>query len=371
MLASVRSAVLGYPAGLRVLIVRIGAMGDVLHAMPAVAGLRAALPDCFIGWAVEPVWLPLLQGEDGSMPLTDRVHAVPTKKWKRHPVSIKTAREIAALRREIRAERYDVCIDLQGSVKSAVVGWMSGAKRFVGPANPRETLARRFYGEAIAVREPNVIAQACELVGAAVGVPVAAVTVQLPKLHTTFAWCEPALGNALLPTSDQMPSEMGFPDKGGRLVLIVPTAGWGAKEWGGARFGQLAKMLMDEGFKVIVNAAGPDSLAAGEVARVSGAAIVPSTLSQLIELTRRASLVIGGDTGPVHLAAALGRPVVALFGPTDPARNGPAFPGSKVSVLRDPSSVTSHKRHAETEAGLQRIRVEEVLAAALAMLEHE
>jgi heptosyltransferase-1 len=91
----------------------------------------------------------------------------------------------------------------------------------------------------------------------------------------------------------------------------------------------------------------------------------------MIALTRRAALVIGGDTGPVHLAAALGRPTVALFGPTDPDRNGPAFVGARVTVLRDAASVTSHKRTTETEAGLARIRVEEVLAAALAMLEGE
>jgi heptosyltransferase-1 len=89
----------------------------------------------------------------------------------------------------------------------------------------------------------------------------------------------------------------------------------------------------------------------------------------MIALTRRAALLIGGDTGPVHLAAALGRPVVALFGPTDPERNGPNFVGARVTVLRDPASITSHKRSNETETGLQRIRVEEVLAAALAMLE--
>ncbi len=370
-LASQRSSSVEHPGGLRILIVRIGAMGDVLHAMPAVAGLRAALPDCYLGWAVEPVWMPLLLGDDGTMPMVDRVHTVPTKAWKRHPFSTKTVREIAALRREIRTEAYDVCIDLQGSMKSAVVGWMSGSKRFIGPANPRESLARTFYSQTVMVNEPNVIEQACELAGAAVGVPVAAAAVELPTSEGTMTWSGIALQRIGAPTSDVMPSEMGYKDGDGSVVLIVPTAGWGAKEWGTDRYGELAKALLDRGYRVLVNAAGVDSQVAAEIAAVSGAALVPSTIPQLIALTRRASLVIGGDTGPVHLAAALGRPVVALFGPTDPARNGPAFPGSKVTVLRDSSSVTSHKRHAATEAGLQRIRVEEVLAAALAMLEHE
>ena len=346
---ALRSASLGHEPGLRVLIVRVGAMGDVLHGMPAVAGLRAALPGAVIGWAIEPRWAPLLRSPAGEMPLIDRVHLVNTREWKKRAASIATTRAILALRRELRAERYDVCVDLQGSIRSAAIGWMAGAKRFVGPEEPRERQARWLYGERAPVAEANVIGQAAELVSAAVGAEMTPARVTLPVDAEAELWANRV---------------------GSGFVLLAPTAGWGAKEWGAARYGLLASGLLADGYRVLVNAApGSRSPVAEEVTRASGAEIVRSDLPQMIALTRRAGLVIGGDTGPVHLAAALGRPAVALFGPTDPTRNGPAFPGAKVEILRNPASVTSLKRGAQTEAGLEKVRVEEVLAAALAMLQ--
>ena len=130
------------PGQRRVLIVRIGAMGDVLHAMPAVAAMRRAHPEWFIGWAIEPVWSPLLVGADGAMPLVDCVHLVPTRDWKKGPLAKTTIADVRRLRRELRGERYDLCVDMQGSIRSAVVGRMAGAGTFAGPMEPREPPAR-------------------------------------------------------------------------------------------------------------------------------------------------------------------------------------------------------------------------------------
>jgi heptosyltransferase-1 len=343
---------------LRILIVRIGAMGDVLHGMPAVAGLRTALPGCRIGWAVEPRWAPLLVASTGEMPLVDRVHLVPTKEWKRHPLAAQTLRGIAELRREIRAEQYDVAIDLQGSIKSAVAGRLAAAKTFLGSNAPREQAARLLYTHRIRPTTVSVIQQASELIeaGARRWLEQAAVSrlepagVVLPVEPEAERWCDTVIERESLPP-----------------VFLVPQAGWGAKEWGAANYAELAKRLMSAGFRILINQ--PPGMRLPEALKpVEGAIAVESTLPQMIALARRASLVIGGDTGPVHLAAALGTPVVALFGPTDPARNGPHFPGARVRVLRDPSSVTDHRRHPDTEAGLKRIRVEEVLDAALNLL---
>ncbi len=343
---------------LRVLIVRIGAMGDVLHGMPAVAGLRAALPGCRIGWAVEPRWAPLLVSSTGKMPLVDRVHLVPTKEWKRRPFATQTLSGIAELRGALRAERYDVVVDLQGSIKSAVVGRLAGAKTFVGLDTPREQAARLLYKRRVRPSAVSVIQHASELIEAGTktwlrdaGVPrLDQAGVQLPEDPEARRWCDTVIERESLPP-----------------VLLVPQAGWGAKEWGAANDAELAKRLISAGVRVLINQPPgmrlPDALTA-----VTGVVAVESTLPQMIALARRVSLVIGGDTGPVHLAAALGTPVVALFGPTDPARNGPFFPEASMRVLRDPSSVTDHRRHPETEAGLKRIRVEEVLAAALDLL---
>jgi heptosyltransferase-1 len=144
-----------------VLIVRIGAMGDVLHAMPAVAALRNLHPDWRIGWAIEPVWHELLEAEsethniavrDLRRPLVDLWHRVPTREWKRRASSLKTIQDISRLRRELRGEHYDVCVDMQGAIRSAVVGRMAGAKLFAGAAEPRERPAAWLYGRKIRVR---------------------------------------------------------------------------------------------------------------------------------------------------------------------------------------------------------------------------
>lgn len=341
---------------LRILIVRVGAMGDVLHAMPAVAALRNALPTSFIGWAIEPRWAPLLASSDARMPLVDHVHSVETGLWKRRPGSVATLRSLATLSSQLREARYDIVVDLQGSVRSATIGRVAGGRRFLGSETPRERPAAMFYSEHIKLRQAHVIDQACELLSAAIGQSLTAAPVILPVYAEAELWCD-----TLLHTASQGRKE--------GPVLVAPTAGWGAKAWGVERYAALAQHLQSEGYAVLVNdVPGFPSQEAEAIRQGSGATIVPSTVAQMIALARRAALVIGGDTGIVHLAAALSRPTLALFGPTDPARTGPFFPGANVSVIRNPDSAVDHRRYTETEAGLAKVRVEEVFAAAMALL---
>ena len=343
-------------------------MGDVLHGMPAVAALRERLPDCFIGWAVEPRWKALLEsssphlnsgkaGIEMGHPVVNRVHLVATREWKKRPLSRWTLRSIAALRRELRAEQYDVCVDIQGLIRSAVIGWMAGTERFVGSATPREKQARWLYGERVVVRAPHVIDKACELVGAGIGETLRPVCPALPVDAAAEDWC------------DRLLRELGV--GAGGFALLSPAAGWGAKTWPVERWQQLAEQLAAEGCCVLVNGGGPaDRAVTAPIASNGPGRLVDCGIAELIALTRRAKLVVGGDTGPVHLAAALGRPVVALYGPTHPERTGPYFPGARVRVLRHESSRLDHGRNAKTEAGLARITEEEVFAAALDLL-HE
>lgn len=345
---------------MRVLIVRIGAMGDVLHAMPAVAALRERHPDWFIGWAIEPRWSDLLQitgdPEDLSQGvgptargMIDRWYKVAAGEWKRKPFSVATRSDIFALRKVLRGDRFDVCVDMQGSVKSAVVGKMAGATVFVGAANPREQIARKMYGQRVEVMARHVVERGCELLGAAVGEVLRPGSVTLPMDTATEDWADEAVGRE-------------------RFCLISPGGGWGAKMWPAERFGRVAAELGRAGVPTVVNAPPIGSREVDEVVVASNgsARAVSCSIAQLIALVRRAGVVIAGDTGPLHLAAALERPVVAIFGPTDPARNGPF--GTRSRVFRDAASVTSHKRAAEVEAGMLGIEVDEVVAAALEML---
>ena len=320
-------------------------MGDILHALPAVTALRAALPHAHLGWAVEPRWRALL-----SPSLIDRIHEIPTRDWKERPLSLRTLKQIFALRGEFRDARYDVAVDLQGSLRSAFLARLSGAPRIFGPAVPREAPARTFYTHRVALHQPSVIQQAAELLNAATGL-------------------------GLTPISPTVGVHQDVPQRvlgGVPYLLVTPTAGWGAKQWPIPAYNELIQRLEADGHTVLINAGNAADPTATAIARGTQAKVIATSLEDYLTLTRNAALVIGGDTGPVHLAAALGVPTLALFGPTDPARNGPHFPKAssraRYTILRHPTSVTDHRRHPATDRGLASITVEEVYQAAVALL---
>jgi len=345
----------------RVLIVRIGAMGDVLHAMPAVAALRERHPEWFIGWAIEPQWSDLLQiagdpndlqqieGRNDGRALVDRWYSVPARAWKKRLISLKTRSEVRGLRDVLQCDQFDVCVDMQGALKSAMVGRMAGASVYTGPAAPRERLARWCYKQKVEMSSAHVVEQGCELLGAAVSEDLHPTRVTLPMDEMDERWAAEEVGRE-------------------RFCLISPGGGWGAKIWPAERFGRVAAELARSGVRCVVNTAQHGSREAEGVEQASeGAArVVQCSVGQLVALMRRAAVVVAGDTGPLHLAAALERPVVGIYGPTDPARNGPY--GTRSRVLRDAGSTTSHKRVREVEAGMLKIGVEEVVTAAKEML---
>lgn len=337
-------------------------MGDVLHAMPAVAAMRLRHPDWDIGWAIEPRWRPLLEGNCGAsvtMPLVNRIHNVPTRAWNRRPFSMATLREIRNLRLELRAQHYDLCVDMQGLLRSAVVGRLAGAGEFVGSSNPREIVARSLYSRRVKQRSVHVIDRGCELLGGAIGEVLCAAKVPLPADKAALTWC------------DQLELEFLPAGVNERYIFMAPTAGWGAKQWPAEKFGKVAAALGRAGYTTLVNAVREHDAVAAAVCAASGGAAIPvcCTLPQLMVLLSRAAVMIAGDTGPLHMAAALGRPIVALFGPTHPERTGPY--GTRSEVLRHLLSEVDHRRHAAPDPGLVRITVEDVTAAALRMLEPE
>jgi len=344
----------------RLLVVRLGAMGDILHALPAVTALRLAHPGWVIDWVVEPRWRPLFAAEDSlgrvtSCPLVNRLLFAPTKEWRCTPFSQKTCHEIKLLRQTLREGAYDAVLDVQGAIRSAVLGRLAGCRRLIGEAEPRERPARWLFTEHVATHGAHVIEQDVELASAIAGDDLSPVQPWLPVDSGAETWAE----EVLPPSANQ------------NAVIINPGAGWGAKRWPTDRYAAVARGLIDRGLRVLVNAGPGEEPLAEAISRATGGVAAPLTcsLEQLIALTRRAALVIAGDTGPLHLACALARPVVGIYGPTDPSRNGPF--GTRFKVLRSPKSRCDHTRYTEPEAGLLTIQPEDVLRAAGELLAPE
>ncbi len=350
-------------AAQRILIVRLGSMGDILHSLPAVAALRRALPQAHLGWVVEERWAELLCSRpelrggprSAAKPLVDVLHTVDTHAWRRRPFARPTLAQLAAVRAAMHAEHYQLVIDLQSAVKSAVVARAAGAPVRLGFARPREAPAALLYTRRIPARGKHIAEQnlslaeaALRLAGAEVG--EAALQFPLPRDEQHEDWAEAQRRRA------------------GAFVLINPGAGWGAKCWPAERFGEVARALQRHGLTAIVNHGPGEADLANDVVQAAGgvAEALACGVGELIALTRRARLCVGGDTGPTHLAGALGVPLVAIYGPTNPARNGPL--GSRAIVLRHESSVTSHARRPKPEAGLLNVSAEEAIAAARTLL---
>jgi heptosyltransferase-1 len=340
---------------LRVLVIRMSAMGDVIHGIPAIAALRIARPSWRVGWLIEQRWMELLCAHETERmrprselkPLIDWVHVSDFKEWRKELGSAATWREMGSCMREVRALKYQVAVDLQGTIRSAMATRLSGAKCRIGAEKPREAPARRFYTSAIAAPSQHVVEHALSLASAVAGEELTYEEPVFPHDPATEAW------------ADRFCMSIGFAP----LAVINPGAGWRAKCWPPKSYGEVAKSLADRGMAVMVNYGPREEAMAQQVREASHelARAVPCSVSQLVALTRRASLFVGGDTGPMHLAAALGVPVVALFGPTRPERNGPY--GTRSVVLRSPESVDNTSHDDLPDEALLSIKPAEVITA--------
>jgi heptosyltransferase-1 len=352
----------GSAAGKKILIVRLGAMGDILHAMPAVAALRRRWPGCEFGWVIERRWAELLSapGEplagpvSETRPLVERVHLADTRGWRKSLGKSTTWQEIFAFRRELRAAHYDLAIDFQGAIKSAAIARLSGALELCGFAAPRERAAARLYQHRFPATAAHVVEQNLELASAIAGGAVQG-DFLLPRSRQAEEWTDKFLQDV----------------EGKRFAILNPGAGWGAKCWPVERFAEVARWLGGQGVLPLINSGpGEESLAEALIGAAGCGIRLDCTLSQLVELTRRSVLFVGGDTGPMHLAAALGTPLAALFGPTDPARNGPySHKDSRAVVLRSRQSRTSYSHAATRDAGLAGIAAQDVIRAIEVILE--
>ena len=342
------------------LVVRLSAMGDVIHTLPAVQALREAYPHAMIGWLIEERWAELLCAPGvarrgprfGQRPLVDWVHAINLRGWRKSVFSIHGIEPIARVWNDVRAADYQIAIDLQGAIRSAVLARWSGAAVVYGAREAREAPAALLYTRQATARGKHVIEQGLSVVESLVGRKLTVPAVEFPRDPGAERRIEQKLREAEIE----------------RFAILNPGAGWGAKQWPAERYGRVARALARCGVQSVVNyGPGEQDLAQeAETASERTARAFQCSISELIALTRQAKLFIGGDTGPLHLAAALKVPVVAIFGPTDPARNGPY--GMRSVVLRNPASTTTHARKSRSDEAMLAIGVDAVVEAARSLL---
>jgi len=318
------------------LLVRLGSLGDVVFTLPALAALRDTFPEARIDWVIDRRWQALL---DGNPDLTNAI-----------PLNDRSAATFLACARTLRATRYSCAIDIQGLYKSALLARLSGAPRRVGftSAFVREAGAAMFYTQRVAPREPHMVGQNIEL---AIAAGARASEPRFPL----------RVSSAARKLVDELVQRAGRE----RYAVISPGGGWRSKCWPAERFGAVATMLWERrGLRSFVNSGPGESDLAQIVVDSAGAAApvaIELELAQLMALLQRAEIVVAGDSGPLHLAVALGTPVAGLYGPTSPARNGPYSPADV--VIRNASSAeTTYKRRDAYSSAMLSITVDQVAA---------
>lgn len=321
----------------RFLIVRLGALGDVVHGIPVAAALRDALPHARIDWMVDPRLAPLL----AHVSAIDRIATVDTR-------GART--QVLARLHQVRRLRYDVVLDLQGLIKSAVLAYVSGARHRVGFARAylREPLAGALYTTRVQADARHVVWKNLQL--------LESVGITNPQVRFPLEIPSTAVSDAVIERFGAR-----------RYVLLNPGAAWPNKRWPPERFGRLAAAIRDRLQVPSLVAWGPgeEPLAAAVVRHGAGAAeLAPRTsLLDLCGIAAHARVLVSGDTGPVHLAAAFRTPVVGLFGPTDPQRNGPWSASDVVRSRFDTCACRYERRCHKATCCLDSLEVEDVLEA--------
>ena len=333
----------------RVLVVRLGSLGDVIHTLPAVAAIRRALPDAQIDWLVDAPHEDIV----GLVPVIDARVVLEGR-------TLKAWLNAAAI---LRARKYDAAVDFQGLFKSAILARASGAKRVLGFSiwHLRERGARAFYTQTAAGGQEgqHVIRKNLTLASLlAPSIDPASPTLEFPL--------------AVMPREpvEALKRELA----GEPYAVLNPGAAWPNKRWPAERFGEVAAFLRARhGLRSLVTwGPGEKMLAEAAVAASEGAALMTGALSllDLVALLRDARLMVSGDTGPTHIAGALGVPIVSPFGPTSAARNGPWHPDDIVITKFDDCECHYQRRCEVPDRWcLRRLPAPEMMAAISRRLE--
>jgi heptosyltransferase-1 len=302
---------------MRIILVRLSALGDIVHTWPLAVAIREARPDAHLSWVVEAPLAPLVEGH----PAVDAVLTTATRRWRSGPFTARTRAEVGAFKSRVRELQPDLTIDAQGTFKSAVVTRWSGAPRRVGIARPwrREAIASLAYTDTLpgSLDHPHVVATNLELVRAVGGDP--------PPEPT------PPDGRWLLAAASASAPVWPWQEP---IAVVLPGAGQPEKILPPSTLAEIAQHLVALNHSVVVAWGPSERDRAEEVVTLGGSGVhlaPPTNLLELTSLLGSARIVVGGDTGPVHLAASLDVPTLAVFLTTDPTRNGPM--GAQVEIV--------------------------------------
>lgn len=295
---------------MKILIVKLGSIGDIIHTLPAFAAIRKALPEAEISWVAEQRSAEILRGN----PLIDNLIEVDTRSIRGGKVIEEILLDVSRQVRDLRKFKFDIAIDFQGLLKSAMIAKLSGAKIRYGFSknNLREPASRFFLNHSVEIPpQTHIIRKNLILAQMALRISVPDDNFDFPiftdKEHKAEALriVEQAEGN---------------------FAILNPAGGWVTKLWQAEKYGVLADRLWEENGLISIIATGPEELELAEKvlknSRSGKAIAVQPSLKGFYELAGYASVYVGGDTGPTHLAIAAGTPVVGIFGPTEWWRNG-------------------------------------------------
>ncbi len=322
---------------MRILIIKPSSLGDVVHALPTVNLIRKKFPDATITWLINDNLASLLKK---GCPVIDGLIAFPRREFGKF---WQLPRVLTFMRR-LRAENFDIVIDLQGLLRSGLMTRATRAPRRIGLSDAREG-SRVFYNE----------------------------IVEVPRIHAVDRYLQAAhhlgcdISSVEFPLNS-IPSDVSYVDglvpKSGALIAVNPSARWDTKLWGDDKFAALLKQLPRD--RVVLTGSAEDATRIEKLSQGCTNLAGKTDLAQLAEVYRRCAVVITNDSGPMHLAAAVGTPVVAVFGPTDPALTGPY--GKRHVVLRSgiPCSpcMKPYCTHTPRMECMKLVTVEQVLAAA-------
>lgn len=299
---------------MHVLIVKLGSIGDIVHTLPSLAAMRKAMPGAEISWVVEERSAEILQGNA----LIDNLIEIDTRSLRGGKIIEEILLDAGRQIKELRSFSFDIAIDYQGLLKSAMIAKLSGAKRRWGFARKalREPAGRFVMTDSADIPpQTHIIRKNLLLTSKALNIEVPVADFEFPI----------AASPAHVAEASQIIAKTG-----GRFALLNPAGGWVTKLWSTAKFGQLADRLWEQkGLESIVVTAPREIELANEVSRnyrTGKLHIAQPSLKGFYELAKHASVYVGGDTGPTHLAVAAGAPMVGLFGPTEWWRNGSPNP---------------------------------------------